>query len=288
MVMKLLQTETDIDLTVQRVMYNRHYTITLKKTSCVGCNICKTVCPREAIELIKSTKNESEEISSPTITIDQNKCSFCGICVAICPFGALSLTINGENIIPILDKESFPKLTRNIVVDISKCPAKCNECERACPFNLITVSTDNSNGLVKVDIDTDRCPGCKLCSAKCPYDAIKVKRIILGSIWINPKECRENCIDCVNVCPIPGVLNLSSSGEIQIDEQFCVYCGVCKVVCPVNNALYLQRSKIHHSPIRSGAWNKALENLTSTKDMTKELRSKGTAKLRESVRKRFE
>jgi hypothetical protein len=66
-----------------------------------------------------------------------------------------------------------------------------------------------------------------------------------------------------------------------------VYCGVCKVVCPEKDALELDRTFIRHTPVQSGAWNKALETLASTKVMTKELRTKSTKRAKESVKKRF-
>jgi hypothetical protein len=49
----------------------------------------------------------------------------------------------------------------------------------------------------------------------------------------------------------------------------------------------LKRTRINHSPVRSGAWNKALERLTSPTDMTKELKTKGSQKARDSVKRRM-
>jgi formate hydrogenlyase subunit 6/NADH:ubiquinone oxidoreductase subunit I len=69
--------------------------------------------------------------------------------------------------------------------------------------------------------------------------------------------------------------------------MFCVYCGACKVVCPAEEALELKRTKISHTPVHSGAWNKALEKLASPIDMTKELKAKGSRKVMESVEKRL-
>jgi len=69
--------------------------------------------------------------------------------------------------------------------------------------------------------------------------------------------------------------------------MFCVYCGACKIVCPVGEALDFKRTRINHAPVRSGAWNKALERLTSPTDMAKELKTKRSLKARESVKKRL-
>jgi formate hydrogenlyase subunit 6/NADH:ubiquinone oxidoreductase subunit I len=68
---------------------------------------------------------------------------------------------------------------------------------------------------------------------------------------------------------------------------FCTYCGACKAVCPVDEALTLKRTKIIHTPIHSGAWNKALQRLTSPVDAAKELKAASSRKAREQVSRRF-
>ena len=74
---------------------------------------------------------------------------------------------------------------------------------------------------------------------------------------------------------------------MHVNEMFCVYCGACKVVCPVEEALELKRTSVRHTPVSSGAWNKALERLASPIEMTKELKAKGSRKVLESVEKRL-
>lgn len=287
MVMKLLKTQTERELVIERIMYTKHYSLALDKERCVGCEICQTVCPREAIKVAKPTRTEVGELKRPTTTIDETKCQFCGICNAICPFGALMLRINGENTVPVLEKESFPQLIREIEVESSRCPIDCRECEKACPFNLIKVSVDNAKEGVQVNIDKEYCPTCRLCEVKCPYEALSVRKIILGTIRINREKCPENCRDCVDVCPVPGVLYVADDGKVDINDYCCIYCGVCRIACPVEGALEIERGSIYHASVHSGAWNKALEKLTSTKDMAKELRTRLTLKARESVKRRF-
>ncbi|MEM2968797.1 MAG: 4Fe-4S binding protein, partial [Candidatus Bathyarchaeia archaeon] len=76
-------------------------------------------------------------------------------------------------------------------------------------------------------------------------------------------------------------------GKVHVNELFCVYCGACKVVCPVEDALTLKRTKINHTPVRSGTWNKVLERLTSPVDTVKELKARGSQKAKETVCRRF-
>ena len=287
MPMKIVKTETEDELAVDRIMHARHYSLLLDKNRCIGCEICQTVCPREAIEIKKPTKIEGQELTSPSITIDENKCQFCGICNTICPFGALTLKINDERTVPVLRTESFPQIIHEIEVDATRCPKDCNDCEEVCPFDLIKVSVDRNSGKVNVEIDKDHCPCCRLCEAECPYDAIHTRKIIFGSITVNNEKCPDGCRDCVDVCPIPGTLYTSTEGKVHANESPCIYCGVCRIVCPVEGALEIQRTSVHHTPVHSGAWNKALEKLASTEGMTKELRSKLIVKAQESVRRRL-
>ncbi len=287
MPMKIVKTETEDELAVYRIMHARHYSLLLDKNRCIGCEICQTVCPREAIEIKKPTKIEGQELTSPSITIDENKCQFCGICNTICPFGALTLKINDERTVPVLRTESFPQIIHEIEVDATRCPKDCNDCEEVCPFDLIKVSVDRNSGKVNVEIDKDHCPCCRLCEAECPYDAIHTRKIIFGSITVNNEKCPDGCRDCVDVCPIPGTLYTSTEGKVHANEFPCIYCGVCRIVCPVEGALEIQRTSVHHTPVHSGAWNKALEKLASTEGMAKELRSKLIVKAQESVRRRL-
>lgn len=58
---------------------------------CIGCGICKNVCPSGAIEY---QKNEEGKIVS--YTFDLEKCIFCGNCMYYCPNGAINMTQDFE------------------------------------------------------------------------------------------------------------------------------------------------------------------------------------------------
>jgi len=303
--MKQLKTETENELIVERVHHARRYSLTLDKGLCVGCEICKIICPKEAIEVKKFPKVAGDKAKRPVIDINEQKCHYCGMCDVICPYGAVTVRTNGEPVIPVVKTESFPQLLREIEVDATKCEVGCVECEEACPLSLIKVTVRTPEGeeiqdlesiesrsnkdklTVTVDIKKELCPCCRLCEVKCPDEAIRVRKIFHGVIKINREMCPVGCRDCLDVCPITGALYVSEDGKVYANEVYCVYCGVCRLVCPVEGALELQRTSIRHTPIHSGAWNKALEKLTSTKEMTKELRAKGLTKARESVDKRL-
>ncbi|MCJ7794157.1 4Fe-4S binding protein [Candidatus Bathyarchaeota archaeon] len=232
------------------------------------------------------------------------KCNFCGVCDITCPYGAVKVTLNGGHDLSVLSKESYPQLTREISVDTRQCQKECVECESACPLSLIKVSkvgydgkpVENIEGLspsqkkrvqINLNINKDYCPTCRVCEFKCSPGAIKVKKLIEGKTNINREKCPDGCTDCLDVCPITGALTLGEDKKVHVNELFCTYCGACKNVCPVDEALTVKRTKIHHTPIHSGTWNKALERLTSPHDAVKELKTQADENRRKVVSKRF-
>lgn len=305
MPLKTLKKETVEALTLEWILHVKNYKLTLSRSLCVGCEICSLACPKEAIKLEKQPKTLDGKAQHAKVDISLEKCNFCGICDILCPYGAIKVTLNGNHALPVIEKESFPKLIRDIQVDSNKCPMDCMECEEACPLNLIKITrltadgkaVENLNALttlerewlkVKVDVEKERCPTCRICELKCPKGVIRVRKSFYGKIKINPERCPNGCKDCLDVCPITGALYLSEAdNKVHVNEVFCVYCGACKVVCPVGEALELKRTKILHTPVSSGTWNKVLERLASPLEITKELKAKGSNKAAESVERRF-
>jgi len=282
----------------------KDYKLTLDKKRCVGCQICTLACPKEAITTQKQLKIAGEKAKKAKIDVDLAKCNFCGICDVTCPYGAIKVTLNGNHDLSILEKESYPQLVRDIRVDTSQCPKECVECETACPLSLIKVSkvgfdgkpVENLEALspslkkrvqVNLDIQKDYCPTCRVCEFKCSPGAIKVKKAFEGVIAIDQDKCPEGCTDCLDVCPIPGALTLEQDKKVHVNDLFCTYCGACKNVCPVPEALTVRRTTVCHTPIHSGAWNKALERITSPADAAKEYRSVAGENRRKVVARRF-
>lgn len=52
---------------------------------CIGCGFCQTVCPSDAINLLKIENKLSKYI------IDYGKCIFCGNCMFYCPIKSMQM-----------------------------------------------------------------------------------------------------------------------------------------------------------------------------------------------------
>ena len=65
--------------------------VNLGEDGCVGCGICKKVCPSNAINYVK---NEQGKVVSYTFNL--KKCIFCGNCMYYCPHHAIRLSQDFE------------------------------------------------------------------------------------------------------------------------------------------------------------------------------------------------
>ncbi len=303
MPLKTQKLDTAQALTLEWILHVKNYKLALDKDQCVGCQVCSLVCPKGAITVVKQPKVAGQPAKKAKVDVDLTKCNFCGICDLTCPYGAINVTLNGKRNSNVVEKECFPELVRDIKIDTKNCPKDCHACVEACPLEQLKVTKVTYDGkpvenldaltpsqrkhvVVNVDIPKEKCPTCKACEYKCPPGVIKMRKTFEGKIALDQSKCPEGCHDCVDVCPITGTLEFSD-GKVQVNEATCTYCGACKVVCPVDEALTVNRTKVLHKEVHSGTWNKALERITSPAGSVKELRAISGAHAKKMVAKRF-
>ncbi len=299
MPLKRYKTENKDELSIGQILYAKRFGLTVDRNLCKGCYICKLACPREAITLKPLPKGSDGKAKAPLVDIDENKCDYHAVCEVVCPFGAMEVKVNGEPKMPSVEKEAFPSLLRDIQVESEKCEPNCKICEEKCPLNAIKVTFEPLNaeqiaerkkkGLPStssrtiVDVEKKLCAACRVCEVECPAKAIKVNKFFEGSIVINDELCPEGCHDCLDVCPVNALY--LEKGKVHENDMVCIYCGACVNVCPKPEALTVVRTSVRHTPIKSGAWNKTLERLTSTYGLIREIKAKRIAKSRDAFTK---
>ena len=304
--MKRYKKEQDGKLEVGQTLYTKNFALTVDRKLCKGCELCKLVCPREAITLVPAGDKDGKAVA-PSLDIDKDKCDFHGICAVVCPFSAISISVNGLNEAPAVMKEAFPKLERRIEIDTGQCEPGCKKCEESCPLGVITIERDRrgatsvnlleeyyegaliqvreeQNTSAVVHIRKELCAGCQICLMACPSDAIEVTKFIEGSIEIKGEACPDGCQRCLDVCPV-NALAFDGNGKVYANNTYCVYCGACLQVCPAPDALKVERTVIRHTPIESGAWNRGLERMTSTAGLQRELAAGRAGKMRNATRR---
>jgi 4Fe-4S ferredoxin len=130
--MKRYKREDKDKLEIGEVFYAKRFTLTVDKSLCKGCVICKLACPREAISFKPVSTGPDGKTLARAIDIDENKCDYHGICAVACPFSAIKITMNGEEDLPAVSRDVFPVLIRDIEIDSGLCEPGCKKCEEKC------------------------------------------------------------------------------------------------------------------------------------------------------------
>jgi 4Fe-4S ferredoxin len=281
--------ESNECLTIRRGVLSLHDSLVLNNTRCVGCGICVKICYKEALKLSNAIVDKGILLKKSAITVEADKCTFCGMCAALCPLNAIKLFRNGKEINPAVETELFPHILKKATVNVKKCDPTCKlACEESCPTEAISIKTEKSGEkeitkIIDVSIELDKCIFCGKCQSSCPQKAIEIIKPFQGLIQLDQTRCPGNCSACVDICPSRALV-LTEDGEIEVKEQFCIFCGACQEVCP-EKAIEVKRTRVLHDYTASRAWISALEKLTSPECVNKELGAKSTKKLIEAVRK---
>jgi len=296
------------ELVLERHMVTYHDRLVWDLERCVGCQIGPLVCPKEAVTYVPGEVQDGRLVSSPSVDIDPEKCVFCGICAAICPKHAITMTLNGEAYIPVLDHEAFPELVESTtfdgdVFDWSRKDFVIDNC----PTNVISYDAQE-NTLV---VDDEHCIRCRQCEVASD-GAFHVTQPWEGRVELRREQCVEGCLACADVCPTRA-LHVEEDGTLVLADYYCIKCGACMQVCPVKpeveeyevtveshgvtrtrtreritNAdalpIWVERWRVKHEPVQSGAWITALVALADDKAGMVEIDRKRALKRRDLLK----
>ncbi|MHA1374255.1 MAG: 4Fe-4S binding protein [Promethearchaeota archaeon] len=228
---------------------------------CIGCSLCKIVCPVDAIELgpIPEIAQNILNDSNPKLLIDYDKCCYCMLCAIVCPNDAFHENIEPEGEI---DLEQFPSIDKFYRIDEKDC------------------IEDTKNETCKLCLsvrDRNHIKDYFIIEKNCPTNCFHIDSPIEGEVIIKKNmlhKCSpENCKACINICPVESFYipetaeDVVKYGKIACNEDQCFYCGACENSCPddliiVNrkNIKIVNPKKIGNYPWKEG-WVKNIKEI---------------------------
>jgi ferredoxin len=295
-------------ITLERPMVTRHYRMTWDLDKCVGCDIGPLCCPKIAEIHIEGVIADGRLEKRPSVDIDAEKCILCGICEVMCPKNAISIEINGKYENPVLDQGAWPVLQQTTIFDPNKFDWLLKDFVISnCPTNVISYDEAHKS-LVVDDANCIRCRQCEIASK----GAFTVIQPWQGSVALNTELCVTGCLACADICPTRA-LHIDEDGKLVLADYYCIKCGACMQVCPVKAKteeyditfesqgvtktvkhtrvtdqqelpIWVERWRIRHEPVKSGAWVEALLKMADDKVGVQELDSKRALKRRDLLK----
>lgn len=295
------------EIILERAMVTRHYLMHWDLDRCVGCQLGPSICPVDAITHVDAVLENGRMQQKQSVDIDANTCIFCGECVEICPVSAISMMVNDEPENPVITYEAFPELIQSTTFDKEKFDWSRKEFViNNCPTNVIS-HDEKENTLLVDDPNCIRCRQCEVASD----GAFKVEQPWKGSVELRREKCVPGCLACADICPTRA-LHIDETGELVLADYFCIKCGACMQICPVKPEveayevkaeaygvtktvaheritnsdelpIFVERWRVAHTPVQSGAWTQALLKLADEKAGMVEIDRKRAVKRRDLI-----
>jgi ferredoxin len=157
-----------------------------------------------------------------------------------------------------------------------------------CPTEVISYDEERDTLVV----DQEHCIRCRQCEVA-SEGAFQVVQPWQGSVELHRERCVEGCLACADICPTRA-LHIDDDGELALADYYCIKCGACMQVCPVEaevetyevtiesqgvtktvahervtnvDALpvWVERWRVGHTPVESAAWIEALTKMADDK-----------------------
>ena len=230
--------DVDLDQLVLRWKYkdvNKKLTYDIKK--CIGCSLCKLVCPVDAIELgpIPDIAQNILDENNPKIIIDHEKCCYCMLCAVVCPNDAFRESIKPEKQINL---DEFPSIGKFYKIEQDKCIE--DQKNEICQLCLSVRERNQVKDYFKIQ-------------KECPTQCFFIDSPIDGEVIIKKNKLHKcdptGCKACVNICPTESFFipesaeDVKKYGKIACNEDACFYCGACENSCP-DDLIVVERKDI--------------------------------------------
>jgi len=296
---------TENQIVLERAMVTRHYTMSWDLDKCIGCQLGPLCCPKDALQHVEGKLESGRITQKPSVDINADKCVFCGICEVMCPKHAISIEINGEWENPALKNGAWPALRESNLFNKDAFNWDRKEFViNNCPTNVISEDAGNHT-LVVDDANCIRCRQCEIASD----GAFQVTQPWQGSVTLQREKCLPGCLACADICPTRA-LSIDEKGQLVLADYYCIKCGACMQVCPVKTTveeydvsftsqgvtksvkhqkitnskelpIYVERWRIRHEPVQSGAWVEGLLKMADERAEMIEMDSKRALKRRD-------
>lgn len=180
--------------------------------SCVHCGLCEDICPRGCIEIKREISEDGHLKLVGRTHIDLDCCVHCGWCAAVCPVNAISVEKPFEG---------------RWIRDENICQP-CHTCVEVCPANAIfNKKAKPGERVEKISHRPDACIYCGACAVSCPVNAIDVRKTAILPNVEKKTVLEKKLLET----PVPEALLRTC---LETDENACLGCGNCVIVCPVN------------------------------------------------------
>ncbi len=269
--------ETARKLELTLAMYVDQISLVVDKSRCLKCEICSTVCPRQAVAILPGETDLD-------ISIDPRRCVLCEICSHFCPTGAVSLLYNGRPKTILADNQGvapfYPAITldanicpepcpplpqgevhwcrteRRLVDNtLADCPKTCRLCLTACPRQVVQLAADGSH----VFPEPAACLRCQQCLLVCRTQAIRIVPKFIGRVTIDASRCPADCTLCIDLCPVKLIVR--EGRQVFLKTETCSLCGVCRNICPEGAITILREEVVAEPGDYSQAWETAVAKL---------------------------
>jgi 4Fe-4S ferredoxin len=277
---RVIKRETDKYLELTLKLFVDTVELRLDKVTCLKCDICATVCPREAIQIIPGEGDLD-------ITIDPRLCLMCEICAHFCPVAAVTLKYNGEIKTIMVDHQGLAPFLPKIDMDKSRCPLPCppvpageehwcrqqlklvpnelagcpklcHKCLDVCPRQAIVLDEAAGQTMPQPDL----CLRCTQCLTVCEYEAILVNPLFRGRLVIDDHKCPPDCVKCIELCPVKAIEREGERVFFRLEN--CSYCGVCVNICDDEAITLVREEVVAEAGEFSHAWETAVGKLLKT------------------------